>query len=277
MTHRTAAILTCHNRKAKTIACIASLFNILPQADVYLTDDGCSDGTTEEIARRYPSVHFIKGDGNLFWSRGMYIAWREAIKGNYDYYLWLNDDVELYPDFWTELMTCEQLGGGICVISGLIENEDGDIIYGGFDKSKQKIQRADIPQPIWLMNGNVVLVPKTIVEQIGIIDPYYHHDSGDADYGLRVQEHGLAVLSTRNAIARGCANPICRVRKEGVTLKERFRMLNSPLGAPISISFYFRHKHFGLLNALAFCTHLIIINLLPDQWIKIVYGQKYIG
>ena len=275
MPERIAALLTCHNRKAKTLACLASLFDVLPHADVYLTDDGCSDGTAEEVANQYPGVHIIKGDGNLFWSRGMYMAWSEAVKGDYDYYLWLNDDVELYPHFWIELMTCEQLGGGNCIISGLIEDRKGDIIYGGFDKSKKKIQRADTPQPIWLMNGNVVLVPRTIIEQIGIIDPVYHHDSGDADYGLRAQEQGLAVLSTRKAVAKGYANTICRVRKGGLTITERYRRLNSPLGAPIKISFYFRRKHFGLLNAFAFCAHLIVLNLLPDRMVTLIYGQKY--
>lgn len=275
MDKRIAAILTCHNRKAKTLACLLSLFEVLSHADVYLTDDGCSDGTAEEVAKQYPAVHIIKGDGNLFWSRGMYMAWNEAIKGDYDYYLWLNDDVELYPLFWKELMACEQIGGGNCIISGLIEDENGDIIYGGFDRAKKKIQRADAPQPIWLMNGNVVLVPKSIVERIGIIDPVYHHDSGDADYGLRAQERGCAVLSTRHAVAQGYANTICRVRKGGLTLTERFRKLNSPLGAPIKISFYFRHKHFGLLNALAFCAHLVVLNLLPDKMVTLIYGQKY--
>ena len=197
MNEKIAALLTCHNRKAKTLACLASLFDVLPHADVYLTDDGCSDGTREDVAKRYPDVHIINGDGNLFWSRGMYMAWSEAIKDNYDYYLWLNDDVELYPHFWKELIACEQLGGGDCIISGLIEDEKGDIIYGGFDKAKKKIQRANTLQSIWLMNGNVVLVPKVIVEQIGIIDPVYHHDSGDADYGLLAQEQGYAVLATR--------------------------------------------------------------------------------
>jgi len=275
MGEKIAAILTCHNRRAKTLACLASLFNVLPHADVYLTDDDCSDGTAQEVARLYPAVHIIKGNGNLFWSRGMYSAWNEAIKGDYDYYLWLNDDVELYPYFWNELIACEQIGGGNCIISGLIEDGNGEIIYGGFDKAKRKIQRAGTPQSVWLMNGNVVLVPKTIVEQIGIIDPVYHHDSGDADYGLRAQEQGYSVMSTRQAVAKGYANTICRVRKGGLTLTERFRRLNSPLGAPIKISFYFRHKHFGLLNALAFCAHLIVLNLLPDKMVTLIYGQKY--
>ena len=60
--------------------------------DIYLTDDGCTDGTPEAIKRQFPKVHIIKGDGNLFWNRGMYRAWEEAAKQDYNFYLWLNDD-----------------------------------------------------------------------------------------------------------------------------------------------------------------------------------------
>ena len=47
---------------------------------------------TEAVGKMFPQVHIIKGDGNLFWNRGMYMAWQAAIKEkDYDFYLWLND------------------------------------------------------------------------------------------------------------------------------------------------------------------------------------------
>ena len=95
-----AAILTCFNRKNKTQKCLESLFKILPDCDVYITDDGSTDGTRDMLHQCFPKVKVISGTGNLFWSRGMYTAWKEAVKGKYDYYLWLNDDIELYPFFF---------------------------------------------------------------------------------------------------------------------------------------------------------------------------------
>lgn len=88
-----AAILTCYNRKEKTFQCLASLFEIIPTCKVYLVDDNSTDGTSTLIHQKFPQVYLIQGNGNLFWSRGMYTAWKEAIKENYDYYLWLNDDI----------------------------------------------------------------------------------------------------------------------------------------------------------------------------------------
>lgn len=79
-----AVLLTVHNRKEKTLCCLQNLFKQkIPngyQIEVYLTDDGCTDGTPEAVHEQFPAVHIIKGDGSLFWNRGMYTAWDTAGK-----------------------------------------------------------------------------------------------------------------------------------------------------------------------------------------------------
>ena len=52
-----AVLLTVFNRKEKTIQCLKRLYNILPLegylVDVYLTDDGRTDGTPEAAAEQF--------------------------------------------------------------------------------------------------------------------------------------------------------------------------------------------------------------------------------
>src|SRR5574344_1109723 len=119
-----AAILTCHNRKQKTLKCLASLLNVIPDIDIYLCDDGSTDGTSDEVLKMFNHVHILKGDGTLFWNRGMFTAWAEAIKGHYNYYLWLNNDIELYPFFFQELQDCYNLMKKECIVSGMIEDSN---------------------------------------------------------------------------------------------------------------------------------------------------------
>lgn len=270
-----ATLLTCHNRKPKTLACLRSLQGLI-DTDIFLVDDASTDGTADAVRVSFPQVHIIEGNGNLFWSRGMYTAWKEAIKGDYDYYLWLNDDIELYPFFFQELMECMQLGHNECIVSGLIEDaEKTRILYGGCDEHKQLAQCNQIPTSITFMNGNVVLVPKCVVSEIGIIDPVYHHDLGDVDYGLRALEHGVKVYTTRRPVAMGYSNNFCRVRKWHATLKQRFQKLYSPLGSHPRINFYYRKKHFGILNAASYFVFLHILNILPDVVVEKVWGELY--
>lgn len=273
---RISAILTCHDRKQKTMACLESFFKICPDADVYLTDDGCTDGTFEAVSKQFPKVQIIKGDGNLFWARGMYVAWKEAIKGNYDYYLWLNDDVELYADFMQELMECEALGGNNCIVSGLIaDKESGKVIYGGSDAQKKLLDSNGCIQEITHMNGNVVLISKAVVDKIGIMDSKLHHDLGDVDYGLTAIENGLKVYTTRKPIALGYTNDYCRVRKWNSSLSKRFERLYSPLGGNPKVNFYFRKKHYGIVNALIYYIYLHVLNLLPDTMVTMIWGDTY--
>lgn len=84
-----AVLLTVFNRKDKTLECLKRLYAQLPldgyQVDVYLTNDGCTDGTPEAVKKQFPDVNIINGSGNLFWNRGMYTAWHEAAKKDYDF------------------------------------------------------------------------------------------------------------------------------------------------------------------------------------------------
>jgi GT2 family glycosyltransferase len=66
---RIAVLLTAHNRKEKTLKCITNLYTAINYLDaevsfdIYLTDDGSSDGTWEAIEFDFPAVNLIKGDG----------------------------------------------------------------------------------------------------------------------------------------------------------------------------------------------------------------------
>lgn len=272
---RIAALLTCHNRKEKTIECLSSLYKYLQDVDVYLVDDASNDGTADVVRLQFPQVHLIIGTGNLFWSRGMYIAWKEAQKKDYDYYLWINDDVILYPCFWKEL-TKVAIPNNKVIVSGIIESVDKtEILYGGSNENKKLVIPQGKPLQITYMNGNVVLIPSFISKEIGIIDPYYHHDLGDVDYGLRAIKAGFKVISTGVPVAAGYKNGYCRVRKWNSNLIGRIKRLYSPLGANPRINFYFRRRHFGFLNAVVYLIYLHFLNIMPDMIIEAVYGDKY--
>ena len=233
---RTAALLTCHNRKAKTLACLKSLFEALPTVDVYLTEDGCTDGTPEAIRELYPEVHIYRGHGICYWNLGMLQAWEIAAREDYDEYLWLNDDVELYPYFYEELKAC--CPDGDCIVSGLVEDRDSArIIYGGYDANKKLVQATGEPQEIRWMNGNVVLVPREVRKRVGLLDWHFTHDLGDVDYGMRAHEQGIRVISTRRPVASGTQNDVCRVRKWGTSVFGRFKALQHPLGSPLGQNF----------------------------------------
>ncbi len=244
---RLAVLMTCHNRKSNTLTCLAALYKqALPAqvtADVYLVDDGSTDGTASAVYQTYPQVKVVQGDGKLFWNGGMRLAFAEAIKEDYDYYLWLNDDTQLYPKaLITLLETSYQLieQGETCsiVVGSTQDPETGELTYSGviqghwwhpfhFRKLKPQttIQRCDT------MNGNCVLIPRQVVQIVGNLDSALSHYAGDYDYGLRARNQGCRIWIASGYVGTCSSNP-SRGRCSNVDqpVDAQLKSMNQPKG-----------------------------------------------
>ncbi|MBW4601125.1 MAG: glycosyltransferase family 2 protein [Calothrix sp. FI2-JRJ7] len=202
---RVAVIMTCFNRRETTLNCLRALSQQTKKADVYLTDDGSSDGTSDAVSKQYPEVKILQGNGNLFWVGGMRLAFESGMQGNYDYYLWLNDDTILESDTLERLLTIHQqlkLQGSFdsIVVGSTKDPITGQASYGGAVKSSkwysnkynfvgasQNLQECDT------MFGNCVLIPNSVASKVGNIDKAFIHSLGDLDYGLRAKNKGCSI------------------------------------------------------------------------------------
>lgn len=148
MNKRIAVLLTVFNRRETTLACLESLFSgSVPEGysiEVYLTDDGCTDGTADAVRERFPDVRIVAGDGSLYWNRGMIAAWNEAAKSDPEFYLWLNDDTTLLSDAIGNLIRTAEKNPG-CIIVGTCHASDNPdrITYGGRDTDMRLIDPTD--------------------------------------------------------------------------------------------------------------------------------------
>ena len=270
MINNYAVILTCYNRKDTTLRCLRQLHQqeTSSRMDVFLCDDASTDGTSEAIREEFPQVYVVRGNGNLFWNRGMLTAWKEACATKeYDAYIWLNDDVALYDDAIAEMMECSSLCEDKSIICGAFCTDKGEFSYGGKNKKDEPLVPNGELQPVYWLNGNCVLVPKYVVAKIGLLDGMFQHHMGDFDYGLRAQEAGINVYSSRKYVGECAKNPIaiCRGRKSGVSMLKRFKRLYSPLGDNPFINFRYTLRHFGLIQALYVFLALHINNLMFDR------------
>lgn len=270
-----AVLLTAHNRKAKTLSCLTRLFdqelgpNI--KIDVFLTDDGSTDGTSESVSSLFPQVNIIKGDGQLFWNRGMFQAWESASKtADYDAYLWLNDDTMLYHDAVQLMVESAKISKFNSIICGATAAEStGEVSYsGGLMKDSVKIVPNGTLLPCDLINGNCVLIPRRIFLEIGNLDWIFRHAIGDFDYGLRARQAGFQNYVAPRFIGTCEPNPtLPRWCLTSTPLLRRFKLLYSPLGYAEPIPYFiYEKRHFGLGVAL---THFLTINLralIPSLW-----------
>lgn len=277
-----AILITCHNRKKKTIACLQSLFKAkLPYGytlHVYLVDDGSTDGTGEAVAREFPIVNVIEGKGDLFWAGGMRLAWKIAMeKQTYDVFLLLNDDVRLCVDFITNFIKseryCIKTMGMKGIYSGATVDENKNkITYGGVKiKTNHLIVRleslapTEYPQHCELTNANILWINKEVVDKIGIFDDRFTHGIADYDYTLRASRNDIPVLLAPN-ICGICENDHGNNWKPAnISLKERVAYLKSPTGLAYNEYLYYIKKNFPLFLPYSFIMLWLKI-LFPFLW-----------
>lgn len=262
---KTAVILTVYNRREITLQGLRTLYRAIgflqkkqPEAnykfDIYMTDDGCTDGTGEAVKKEFPEVHIIQGDGTLYWSGGMRKAWMEASdKGRYDAFLWFNDDCRLYEKSLMDLVTtAEKHKWKSIVVGSMCDDKDHKkATYGGRNRKKVLLPPLTNNEcTCTTFNGNLVLIPYVVFLVLGYNDSAYSHSLGDYDYGYRATECGISIYVPKNfqgECSRHSKPPIwC---DPNIKLKKRIRNYYSPLGNPPSEVFHFEKKHFGIVIA----------------------------
>ena len=122
---RIAVLMTVHNRRETTLRCLQLLYRQQYDisrfsVDVFMTNDGCTDGTDDAVRNQFPDAQIIQGDGSLYWNRGMYEAWKVAEQQDFDYYLWLNDDTLLYCNSISELLACSVRQNNSVIVVGSV-------------------------------------------------------------------------------------------------------------------------------------------------------------
>lgn len=251
-----AIIFTCHNRKDKTCNCIRSIKSQqnIPDYDLYICDDGSTDGTKESIKAISPTAIILQGNGDLYWSRGMYVAMKAAIEKEYKLYLMVNDDVAFLPTMWGSIYqayldnpksgivgctlsrsTGEQSYGG----SNFIERKKGDYIGPTLVPNKQEYIKCD------LANWNCFLLDDEIINKIGTIDNRYEHAMGDFDYSFRMKEKGYSLVLAKEYVGYCENNGIENTFKDhSLSRRKRMKKLYAANGLPVKSWRYFVFRYY---------------------------------
>lgn len=273
---RIAVLMTVHNRRETTLLCLQLLYQQQYDTsqfsvEVFMTNDGCTDGTDVAVQEKFPDVHIIQGDGNLYWNRGMIAAWSEAAKEDFDYYLWLNDDTLLYCNAICELLSCSvrHNDSGIAVGSVCEHGNKSKITYGGCSYKGVLIQDVSHEQTCELMNGNLVLIPRHVFGMLGKNNPIYHHALGDFDYARRAAQNSIKIYVAQGVLGE-CDRraPLWNNPQHSVTV--RFKVYWKVTGANPKDVFVYNRLYFGLAKAcIYFCTSFVHM-LFPNLYDKII-------
>ena len=278
---RIAALLTCFNRKDKTLACLDRVYNqdIIDKLslEIFLVDDGSEDGTSKAVKDKFPDVNVIPGTGDLFWGGGMRLAFNEAMKEDVDYYWWLNDDSMIFPTaLKTMLGVFNSVGNRPGIVVGSMRDErSGVITYGGRKKTTRflsvtfkKVLPGNQPLECDAVNGNCVLISAEVVRSVGNISKEFTHGIGDFDYSLRAKKLGFSCWVSPGYAGTCSLNPAKgSYLDKNLSKKERIEKMNLPTRLPPPKEWMvYTRRHFGWRWPIYWVPALLRMRF-PSLWI----------
>lgn len=273
-----AALLTCHNRKSKTLACLESLYGqealVGVTIHIILVDDGCTDGTVEAVKHAYSDVEILTGNGQLFWNGGMCLALSVARSRGYDGYLLVNDDTVLLPNALHKMIgspdveSCSRNAAkeAVIYVGSTTDQWDQQISYGGFVLggywSPLKLKRIMPNRHEYTrcdtFNCNCVFISSAAMVQLQGLDENYQHAMGDLDLGMRAKRKGIPTWLVPGTVGYCDANPGLNMDElRTSSLREKWTRFTGIKGIPPREWMLFTKRHGGPLWPLYFANPYI--------------------
>lgn len=211
---RVAALVLSYNGREVTLEALASLTRMdYPAYDVWLVDNGSTDGTAAAVAAAFPALRQLRIARNRGPAHGVAVGMHAAMAAGYDYVLVLNNDIEVAPDLLTEMVAAAERepsvgivgpksyyyweretiwsAGGKLRFAEAITSEvgQGEIDRGQYDADAERAY----------INGCAMLIKRRVVEAVGLWDPLFELCIEDADFCLRARRAGFRCLYAHRA------------------------------------------------------------------------------
>lgn len=267
---KVVVILTCFNRREKTIKCLTTLKEGNPNTDFkfVVVDDHSNDGTVEAIWGLDVDADVVLGTGNLFWNGGMHKGIEYCLEKYPDekYYMLVNDDVKFYDGVIDDMV--KKCGSRVLV--GATCDTEGNYSYGGIRYHRKGIKYDKIGPDksevnCTTFNANCVLIPRDILKNVGNLDPYYKHSMGDFDYGFKISRAGYGINVYDAYVGECNDNPDTGTWQDtSVGRINRIKLKESRKGLPAGDWFHYLNKNFGFGTA-------VVRSITP--YVKILLGK----
>ncbi len=226
---KVALIILNWNGKENTLACLASVEKLIKKnlsLEIFVVDNGSTDGSAEEIKKQFPQVHLILNKENTGFTGGNNKAIRKAIANNADFVWLLNNDTTVEKYSLVELVDVfddptvgiasskiyfmkgyefhharykdKERGKVIWYAGGMI---DWNNVYGshrGVDEVDHG-QYEDIIETDFA-TGCSMMMTRKCVETVGVFDDRYFAYLEDMDLSLRVKNLGWKILYVPTSI-----------------------------------------------------------------------------
>ena len=213
-----AIVILNWNRESDTLECLESLAHIsYPSFSVIVVDNGSTDGSPDAIerwGRENLPLTLIRNAENRGFVRGSNQGMRQALSKDADYVFLLNNDTVVEPDVLANLVRAVERSSDIGMAGPKIYKygeervldsagtrtipwlAQGFLLGHGEKDRGQFDSSTEMPY----ITGTALLVKRTILEKVGLMDEDYFCYFDDFDWGMKVREAGYRLLMEPKAV-----------------------------------------------------------------------------
>lgn len=184
---------------------------------VVVADNGSTDNSVSFLEQQFPVVSIIKFTKNHGFAKGYNMALEQI---SADYYLLLNSDVKVTPDFLNPMVALLESDPGIaaCQPKILSFNQPQYFEYAGaaggwidhycypfakgrvFDITETDEGQYDQPSLIFWATGAALFIRSRIFHEVGGFDPYFFAHQEEIDLCWRIQLAGYKISSCPQSV-----------------------------------------------------------------------------
>jgi hypothetical protein len=198
--------------------------------EVVVVDNGSTDGSSDDIRKRFPQTHFIHNPKNLGFAKGCNQGMEWALDIGIEYVLLLNGDARLHPDAIHELLVAASQEDDTLVACPkmYLASSDATVqriwfaygtvrLWAGLFQNPAFNQvdspRWSLPCDMEYASGCCMLIPARILRVSGMFDESFFAYCEDIDLSLRVRKAGFRLRYVPTAhLWHGSQRPTNRTR-----------------------------------------------------------------
>jgi GT2 family glycosyltransferase len=204
------------NQRDLTLDCLDSLAALDYPAErlqIIVVDNGSTDDSAQAIRTRFPEVVVLETGENLGFASGNNVGIHYALQSDADYIMLLNNDTVVAPDVLRHLISVAEADPGIGIVTPKIYyyDEPTRIWYAGAgidwrDGATRGLRAEEIDgsapesvQDVDYASGCAICVRRSVIDQIGLLDPRFFLCYEETDWCVRAQAAGWRTLYVPNA------------------------------------------------------------------------------
>jgi GT2 family glycosyltransferase len=198
------------NGRDDTLSCLQSLERLdWPCHETIVVDNGSSDGSIAAIEEEHPEVTTLATGRNLGFAEGNNVGLRAALAAGADYVLLLNNDTVVGTDLLRQLIAEAERrpdAAALCPLIYYLDPPDR-IWYAGarFDARRGHNGRHtgygetdrgqyDRVREIGRATGAAMLVRRSVIEEVGLLDGDLFLQVEDVEWSLRMRRAGWRIF-----------------------------------------------------------------------------------